>query len=42
MTAQNPRAFSLPERVRNYYEGVGCGEDGEYEEVSNIKTRSVY
>lgn len=36
---QTPVAFSLPNRIREYYEGVGTGEDGEYEEVSAVKTR---
>ena len=39
LAKQNPVAFSLPKSIREYYEGVGTGEDGEYEEVSAMKTR---
>ena len=35
---QNPVAFTLPPPIRGYYEGVGTGEDGEYEEVSATKS----
>jgi len=29
----NPKEFSLPTRVKTYFEGVKSGADGEYEEV---------
>jgi hypothetical protein len=32
---QNPVAFSLPEDVREYFEGVKTGEEGEYEAMQN-------
>jgi hypothetical protein len=32
--AQIPKAFSLPARLRDYYEGVETGDDGEYVEVA--------
>ena len=31
---QNPRAFSLPREIREYFEGVTTGPDGEYLEAS--------
>ncbi|OAA43092.1 Essential subunit of the histone deacetylase Rpd3S complex [Metarhizium rileyi] len=33
-----PRAFSLPKRVQNRFEGVKAGADGDYEEVVGNKT----
>jgi hypothetical protein len=33
LDAQNTSAYRLPGRVRNHFEGVGAGADGEYEEV---------
>lgn len=30
---KNPTAFFLPESIRDYFEGVHTGEDGEYVEV---------
>ncbi|KFG83102.1 Essential subunit of the histone deacetylase Rpd3S complex [Metarhizium anisopliae] len=33
-----PRAFSLPKRVQNRFEGVKAGADGDYEEVVSNKT----
>ena len=39
LARQNPVAYSLPFFIRDYFEGVTTGEDGEYEEVSNSKTR---
>jgi hypothetical protein len=33
-----PRAFSLPKRVQNRFEGVKAGADGDYEEVVTSKT----
>ena len=35
----NPVAFCLPPFIRNYFEGVGSTDDGEYVEVSSVKTR---
>ena len=34
---RNPTAFRLPREVRDYFEGVTTGEEGEYEEVHNVK-----
>jgi len=34
---KNPIAFNLPSGVRDYFEGVKAGDEGEYEEVYNIK-----
>ena len=31
---QNPVAYALPKRYRDYYEGVATGEDGEYVDVA--------
>ncbi|KXJ94703.1 hypothetical protein Micbo1qcDRAFT_45860 [Microdochium bolleyi] len=31
---KNPRAFRLPERIREYFEGVKTGPDGEYEDIA--------
>ncbi|KAL8874642.1 MAG: hypothetical protein Q9174_000047 [Haloplaca sp. 1 TL-2023] len=42
---RNPTAFILPGALRNYYEDVITGEDGEYEEPaiqSKAKTRNGY
>lgn len=33
-----PRAFSLPKRVQNRFEGVRAGVDGDYEEIISSKT----
>ena len=32
-----PRAFSLPKRLQNRFEGVRAGADGDYEEVNSNK-----
>ncbi|KAJ6785833.1 hypothetical protein PWT90_10241 [Aphanocladium album] len=39
-----PRAFSLPKRIQNRFEGVKVGADGDYEEVASktIKKRTGY
>jgi hypothetical protein len=34
-----PKAYALPEDVREYFEGVRTGEEGEYEEISLAKNR---
>ncbi|KAH7038133.1 uncharacterized protein B0I36DRAFT_75884 [Microdochium trichocladiopsis] len=34
MDRKNSRAFRLPERLRDYFEGVKTGPEGEYEEVA--------
>lgn len=36
---QNPRAFELSAPLREYFEGVKTGEDGEYEEISLSKPK---
>jgi len=38
---KNPTAFILPEEVRDYFEGVQTGEDGEYVEVPMQKAMYV-
>ncbi|KAL9614619.1 MAG: hypothetical protein Q9167_000907 [Letrouitia subvulpina] len=38
--AKNPVAFHLPADLRNYYDGVRTGEDGEYEEPLPLKAKS--
>ena len=35
-----PRAFSLPKRIQNRFEGVRAGADGDYEEVTGPATSS--
>lgn len=37
--AKNPVAFHLPADLRNFYEGVRTGEDGEYEEPLPSKAK---
>ena len=36
---KNPIAFNLPYEVREYFEGVKTGEEGEYEEATTSKSR---
>lgn len=38
---KNPRAFRLPEEVRDCFEGVRTGADGEYEELVPPKPKYV-
>ena len=33
-----PRAFSLPKKLQNRFEGVKAGADGDYEEIANSKS----
>lgn len=33
----NPMAFRLPRDIRNYFDGVTTGEDGEYQEPHEVK-----
>lgn len=35
----NPSAYSLPLEIRDYFEGVKTGEEGEYEEAVTQKAR---
>lgn len=35
-----PKAFALPYEVRNYFEGVRTGDEGEYEEVGLPRTQN--
>ena len=37
MKARNPTAFSLPQQIKEHFEGVTVGEEGEYEELHNVK-----
>lgn len=32
-----PRAFSLPKKLQNRFEGVRAGADGDYEEITTTK-----
>jgi hypothetical protein len=34
----NPRAFSLPKKLQNYFEGVKVGPSGEFQEQEPTKT----
>ncbi|KAH6610347.1 hypothetical protein Trco_000367 [Trichoderma cornu-damae] len=34
-----PRAFSLPKKIQNRFEGVKAGADGDYEEATNNKAK---
>ncbi|KAL8807816.1 MAG: hypothetical protein Q9182_000465 [Xanthomendoza sp. 2 TL-2023] len=46
LATKTPTAYNLPRSLRNYYEGVITGEDGEYEEPgalpSKAKSRTGY
>lgn len=35
----NPRAFSLPKKIQNRFEGVKAGPDGDYDDVISKQTR---
>ncbi|CAJ2510138.1 Uu.00g060380.m01.CDS01 [Anthostomella pinea] len=35
----NPRAFRLPEDIRDHFEGVKTGPEGEYEEITTTSTK---
>lgn len=37
MKVRNTSAFHLPAEVREHFEGVTTGEEGEYEELHNVK-----
>ena len=37
MNRMNPVAFHLPKSIRNYFDGVTTGEDGEYQETNDVK-----
>ena len=37
MRSRNPTAFSLPQQMREHFEGVVVGEEGEYEDAHNVK-----
>lgn len=34
LNKQNPKNFSLPQEIREYYDGVGTGKNGEFQEVT--------
>lgn len=34
---KNPVSFNLPVSIRDYFEGVKTGDEGEYEEASVVK-----
>ena len=37
LTRRNPVSFNLPGPIRDYFEGVKTGDEGEYEEASVVK-----
>ncbi|KAI1637193.1 hypothetical protein F4809DRAFT_336163 [Biscogniauxia mediterranea] len=37
---KNPRAFRLPEDIREYFEGVKTGQEGEYEDIPQAKPKT--
>ncbi|KAI1492122.1 hypothetical protein F5X96DRAFT_424651 [Biscogniauxia mediterranea] len=37
---KNPRAFRLPEDIREYFEGVKTGPEGEYEDIPQAKPKT--
>lgn len=37
VNGKNPSAFILPHMVRDFFDGVKTGEEGEYEEISIVK-----
>ena len=39
LAKQNPIAYTLPESIRDYFDGVKTGEEGEFEEISMTKVR---
>ena len=39
LSKQNPVAYNLPLEIRDYFDGVKTGEEGEYEEISTLKSR---
>lgn len=38
---ENPKAYELPLDIREYFEGVKTGDEGEYEEAVTQKSRYV-
>ena len=36
----NPKAYALPREIREYFEGVKTGDDGEYEDIFLTKTQN--
>jgi len=40
LDTKNVIAFNLPNQIRDYFEGVKTGEEGEYEEVGNAKANN--
>ena len=36
---KNCSSFRLPAQIRNYFEGVKTGEEGEYEEIIKLKPK---
>lgn len=42
LTRKNPVAFHLPKDIREYFENVKTGPEGEYEEGPPPKTRYVF
>ena len=39
VTVKNPSAFHLPLAVREYFDGVKTGEEGEYEETTSVNVK---
>ncbi len=40
LNAKNVISFNLPNQIRDYFEGVKIGEEGEYEDVWNAKANN--
>lgn len=39
LNKRNTDAYSLPTPIRDYFDGVKTGEEGEYEEVTAVKNK---
>ena len=39
---KNPNAYYLPHEVRDFFEGVRTGDEGEYEELGPPKVRYAF
>lgn len=37
LNKKNPVSYALPQHLREYYEGIKTGEDGEFEETNVMK-----
>ena len=39
INGKNPKAFTLPPPIREYFDGVKTGEEGEYEETASVNAK---